>query len=217
MFLMPHWPLLLPPPAAPMLPSRSHRYSSSIAVKLPSRRPLQLRHAIHHRQVAIVPSIAVHHNCARGQLPFLSRCSLSRSLCTIHCRRATPSIIVKETSIAIHCCPLPSICPLLSSCRSAVHRRPSPSIPLPLVAVAPSIAVHYPSPFRRCCAVHCCPRHRAVYCRQIANAPSHRTLVSSIHHRRAVNCCRAVNRCRAVHYRRALNCCLLTMWYGTTV
>jgi hypothetical protein len=35
-----------------------------------------------------------------------------------------------------------------------------------------SIAIHRPSPLSRCCIVHCCLRHRAVYRRRIAVAPS---------------------------------------------
>ena len=79
----------------------------------------------HHRQVAIVPSIADNRSCARGPSPSRSRrhspsisfeSQLRRPLPSrraIHCRR-----------VAVHRHASPSIRQLLSSCRRAVHRRP---------------------------------------------------------------------------------------------
>ena len=136
---MPRWRLSLPPPAAPISPSRLHRSSSPIAVNSPSRGPLMSscsravhhhpspsitvhRHAVHHRQVAIAPSLSVNHHCDRSPLPSRYRCpspyiaikmpsrhpspSTSRRAvhcrCAIHCRRAAPSITVEEPSIAVN-------------------------------------------------------------------------------------------------------------------
>jgi hypothetical protein len=148
---MPHWPLSLPPPAVPTSPSRLHHSSSPIAVDSPLRHPLMLScscaihchplpsiaihchpspsiaihcRAVHHRQVAIAPSFAVHHHCNHSPLP-------SRSHCPI------PSIAVKEPSH--HPSPLRS--------RRAVHHHQGAihccqSIHCFQIAVAPSIAVH---------------------------------------------------------------------------
>ena len=120
------------------------------------------RHAVHHRQVAITPSLSVYHHCDCS--PSLSRTCCpspyiaikepschplpSRSRRTVHCRRAAPSIMVEEPSITVN----PSIAfksPLLhpflsiavesplcrpSSSHRAVHHRQ--------VSIAPSFAVH---------------------------------------------------------------------------
>jgi hypothetical protein len=92
--LMPLWPLSLPPPAAPTSPSRSRHSSWSIAIESPSRHPSpsSWRCAVHHRQVAIVPTIVVHHRCARGPSPLHSRLSYSSI------RRVTA-----KQSLAIYC------------------------------------------------------------------------------------------------------------------
>ena len=179
---MPRWRLSLPPPAAPISPSRLHRSSSPIAVNSPSRGPLMSscsravhhhpspsitvhRHAVHHRQVAIAPSLSVHHHCNRSPSTSRSRClspyititepsrhpSPPRSRRAIHCCRAAPSLTVEEPSIAVNPStafksplhrPLLSIAVQSPSCRTlpshhAVHHRQ--------VAIAPSFAVH-----RRC-------------------------------------------------------------------
>ena len=103
--------------------------------------------------------------------------SPSRSHRTIHrCRGAiAPSIDVppRRPSPSSRC-PLPSIRPLLSSLCRAVHCRPSPSI-----VIVPSITVHHPSLLSLSCAVHCCPRRRAV--------AVHRPSAASVHCRCAVN------------------------------
>ncbi len=102
---MPRWCLSLPPPAAPTLPSHLHRSSSPITVDSPSHRPLMSscsravhrhpsppitvhRHAVHHRQVAIAPSLSVHHHCLAVK-PLLS---------TVHHR---PVSIAVTLSIAV--------------------------------------------------------------------------------------------------------------------
>jgi hypothetical protein len=186
--LMPHWPLSLPSPAVPTLPSLSRRSSSSIAIESPSRRPSpsSCRRAVHHCQVAITPSIVVHHRCACGpsllcscrsssSIPVKSLPSIPSSLsgrCAAHQRRVAvaSSIAVNEPSIAVHCrqsvhcCPPVAATPYISVESIAVK---SPSRRL-----LPSIAIHRPSPLSRRCIVHCSPRHQAVYRRRIAVAPS---------------------------------------------
>ncbi len=219
---MPRWHLSLPLPAAPTLPSRLHHSSSPIAIDSPSRRPLMsgcsravhrqtlpsvtvYRHAAHHRQVAIAPSLSIHQYCDRSPAPSclccpspyiaikeLSRHPLpSRSRCAIHCRRAALSITVKEPSIAVNPSTISSCrrsvhcCPLLLSCRRAIHRhRTAPSItvklpsrrPLPSIAVAITVHQH---------------RARAIPCR-----PSRPISRRAFHHRQvvialsiAVHCC----------------------------
>ena len=170
-----HWHLSLPLPAAPTLPSRLHCSSSPIAVDSPSRRPLMSscsravhrhplpsitvhRHTVHHRQIAIAPSLSIHHHCNRSPSPSRSCCPSeyiaikepsrhplpSRSRRAVHCRRATPSITIEEPSIAVN---------------------PSTAFKLPLLRPLLSIAVELPS---------CCPSstHCAVQHRQVAIAPS---------------------------------------------
>ena len=212
---MPRWRLSLPLPAAPTSPSRLHRSSSPIAVNLPSRRPLMSscscavhchplpsitihHHAVNHRQVAIAPPLSVHHHCDRSPSPLRSCCpspyiaikelshhplpSRSRR------RRATPSITVKEPSIAVNPStafkstslrPLLSIAIELPLCRPssshrAVHHRQ--------VAITPSFAVH-----RRCnhSPSASCSRHPSPSI--AANKPSRLPSLSSRH--------RAVHRC----------------------
>ena len=92
--LMQHWPLSLPPPAAPTSPSCLRCSSLSIAFESPSRHPLpsSWRCVVHHRQAAIAPSIVVHHRCARGPLPSHSRLSSS----SIH-------RVTAKQSLAIYC------------------------------------------------------------------------------------------------------------------
>jgi len=84
----------------------------------------------------------------------------------VHCH--PPSIAVDEPSIGVHC-------------RQSVYCSPAvtPSITVKSIAIEspsrrplPSIAIHRPSPLSCRRIVHCCPRHRAVYCRQIAVTPS---------------------------------------------
>jgi hypothetical protein len=138
---------------------------------------------------------------------------LLRSLCAVHCHRAVPSIIIEETSIAIpQHRPSPSIHPLLSSCCRAVHRCPLPSITIDYIAIeSPSSQVEMPL---RCLLLSLISSRLSPSNCQCA---IHRPSQSSVHHRRAVNCCCTVNCCRAVQHCRSLNCCLLTMWYGSTV
>ena len=126
------------------------------------------RHAVHHRQVAIAPSLSVNHHCDRSPLPSRYRCpspyiaikmpsrhpspSTSRRAvhcrCAIHCRRAAPSSRSR---------PSLSIRLLLSSCRRSVHRytsllsrrcaihrsrtAPSITVKLPLRRPYPSITI----------------------------------------------------------------------------
>ena len=144
---MPHWRLSLPPPAAPTLPSPLHRSSSPIAVDSPSRRPLISscsrpvhrhpspsitvhRHTVHHCQVAIAPSLSVHHHCDRQSQSIAVTLVLSLTVHR-HQRAIAPSIAVKEPSPsrrAVH------------HRRGAVHR--CQSVYCFQVDVAPSIAVH---------------------------------------------------------------------------
>ena len=146
---MPHWRFSLPPPAAPTSPLRLHRSSSPIAVGSPSHRPLMLscsravhrypspsitvhRHAVHHRQVAIAPSLSVHHHCNRSPSPSRLRCP-------------SPYITIKEPSHH----PSPSMSSRsvhMPSHRTVHHRRGAihrcQSVYCFQVAVALSIAVH---------------------------------------------------------------------------
>ena len=159
---MPRWRLSLQPPAAPTSPSRLHRSSSSsITVNSPSRGPLMSScsravhhhpspsitvhcHAVHHRQVAIAPSLSVHHHCNRSPSPSRLRCpspyitikepsrhpSPSRSRRAVHCRRAAPSITVEELSIAVNLSTAfksPSLRSLLSIAVQSLLCRPSSS------------------------------------------------------------------------------------------
>jgi hypothetical protein len=102
--LMPRWPLSLPPPAAPTLPTHSRRSSLSIAIESPSRHPSpsSWRCVVHHRQVAIAPFIVVHHHCARGPSPSHSCLSYSsirrvtaKQSLAIYCRQAA-CIVLKR-------------------------------------------------------------------------------------------------------------------------
>jgi len=132
-----------PSPRRPSPPSR-HRavfirpsplQSQSIAIALVlSQRtsPSKSRRAIHCRQGAVAPSIAV---APRRPSPSRSRPSLSIRL------------LLSSRRCSVHCCPS------LLSCRRAVHRRctaPSNTVkspsrrPLPSIAVA--ITVHHHSP-----------------------------------------------------------------------
>ncbi len=143
--LMLCWPSSLPPPAAPTSLSRSHRSSSSITIESSSCRPSlsSCRRVVHHRQVAITPSIVVHHRCARGPSPSHLRRSLSSILVESPSSSPLPSIAVESIAIGewLSRCPLPSI---------AIHY-PSPlmSRPLASIAINLSIAVQptrHPSP-----------------------------------------------------------------------
>ena len=150
---MPRWRLSLPPPAAPISPSRLHRSLSPIAVDLPSCRPLMSscsravhchpspsitvhRHAVHHRQVAIAPSLSAHHHCDRSPSPSRSRCPSpyitikepSRHPSPSRSRRAALSITVEELSIAVNpstAVKSPSLRPLLSIAVELPLCRPS--------------------------------------------------------------------------------------------
>ncbi len=118
--LMPRWPLSLPPPAAPTLPSCSHPSSLSIAVELPSRRhlPSSCRCTVHCHWGAIAPSIVF-----APRSPLLSSCHR-----------------------AVHCCSLPSS-RLPSRCRRAIHRHVhrhwvvAIALSIAVLAIKPSIAV----------------------------------------------------------------------------
>ena len=134
--LMLCWPFSLPLPATPTSPSRSCCSSSSIAIVSLLRRPLpsSCRCVVHHRQVAIAPSIDIHHHCARG--PSLLHSCHSSSSIPVESPLSNPSPSIAVESMAIEWMshrPLPSI---------AIHR-PSPlmSRPLESIAINPSIAV----------------------------------------------------------------------------
>jgi hypothetical protein len=159
------------------------------------------RHAVHHRQVAIVPSLFVHQHCDRSPSPSRSRCpspyiaikepsrhpSPSRSRCAVHCRCAVPSITVKEPSIAVNqstAFKSPSLRPVLSiavespSCHPsllhhAVHHHQD--------AIAPSFAVH-----RRCNHIPSASHSRHPSPSIAAKKPSRLPSPSSRH--RAVHC-----------------------------
>ena len=116
----------------------------SIAVESPSCRPSLSRRAIHHFQVAIAPSFAVHR-----------RCNHSPSVLRSH--HPSPSIAAEELS----CLTSPS------SCHCAIHCPPSLSITVVIAVhhhchcdctVPRSITVeeppHHPSPSGIHCAVH---------------------------------------------------------------
>lgn len=189
---------------------------------------------IHCRRFAIAPSFAIAPRCPSITVKSPS-CHPSLSLTialAVNCHR----------SRAVLRRPLPSSC-----CRAVPRRRGAcaPSIavaprrpslsrrqPLPYiaihcrqsihycqVAVAPSIAVHYPSPLRCHCAVHCCPLHRAIFCHRIANAPS------TIHCGPAsITVALSIAATLSIAVRPSISvapsisdCCLLTFWYGTTV
>jgi len=154
--------------------SPSLRPSLSIAVELPLCCPLPSCRAVHYRQVAIVPSFAVHCHCNHS--PLASR------LC-----HPLPSIAPKE----------PSRRPSPSSCHCVVHRRPLLSITVVIAvhrhcrrnravpchlsmsrSAAPSIAIKEPSrrplmsrrTIQHCqVTVHCC---QSVHCFQFSVAPS---------------------------------------------
>jgi hypothetical protein len=139
---MPRWPLLLPPPAVSISPSCSRRFSSSIVVESPSRRPLPLssRRAVHCRSAA--PSITIN----------------SPS------RRPSPPIVVVLSVHRRHACAVPC-------CRGAVAHRPLPlrsrrAVHCRRGAVTPSLAVEEPS--RRPLPLR---SRRAVHCRRGAVAP----------------------------------------------
>ena len=206
---MPRWCLSLPLPAARTLPSRLHHSSSPIAVDSPSHYPLMSscshavhrhpspsitvhRHAVHHRQVTITPSLSVHHHCNCSPLPLRSCCpspciaikeplhhplpSRSRRRCSSP-SRSRPSLSIRLLLSShrrfVHCCPS------LLSCRHAVDCcRTAPSItvkspsrhPLPSIAVAITLHQH--------CA-RAIPRrplpsisHRTFHHCQVPNGPS---------------------------------------------
>jgi hypothetical protein len=114
----------------------SHRSSLSITIKTPLQHPLLLscRCVIHHRQVAIAPSIVIHHRCARSLLPLRSR----RSSSSIPVLAIEPSIAVDHRPASIT--DVLSIAAALS-----ISVKPS-------IAVLPSIAVsHLPG----CCVDSC--------------------------------------------------------------
>ena len=94
-----------------------------------SCRPSPSRHAVHHCQVAIAPSFAVHCHCNRSPL-------------ALHSRRPSPSITAKE--------PLGRPSPL--SCQFAIHCHPSP---LQSQSSRDGAIPCRSSPSRSCCAVHC--------------------------------------------------------------
>ena len=150
---MPRWRLSLPLPAAPTSPSRLHHSSSPITVDSPSCHPLMSScscavhchpspsitvhcHTVHHRQVAIAPSLSVHHHCNRSP-------SSSRLRCP------SPYIAIKELS----CRPLPSIA--IAPCHPSPSRsRPSLSIRLLLSSRRRSV---------HCCPL-LLSRRRAFHC-----------------------------------------------------
>ena len=150
------------------------------------------RHTVHHRQVAIMPSLSVHHHCNRSPSPSRLCCpspyiaikelsrhpSPSKSCCAVHCRCAVPSITVKEPSmLAVNLSTAfksPSLRPLLSV---AVE---SP----PCLSLSPSIAVHHhcdrsrsPSSLRLRCPSLYCRLHRC------QGALTVKRLLSTVHHR----------------------------------
>jgi len=216
---MPHWRLSLPLPAAPTSPLRLHRSSSPIAIDSPSRRPFMSScsrvvhrhpslsitvhcHAVHHRQVAIAPSLSVHPHCDRSPSPLRSCCPLpyiaikepshhqlpSRSRCAVHCRCAAPSITIEEPSIAVDpstAFKSQSLRPSLfiavesSSCRSSLSHR---AVYHRQVAIAPSFAVH-----RHCNHSPSASRSRHPLPSIAADKPSRLPSPSSCH--------RAVHRC----------------------
>ena len=148
--------------------------------------------AIHHHQVAIAPSIAVitialevNCRCSGAVLCCLSLLSCHRA---IPCRQGAcgpsiataprrPSLLRRRPLpyITIYCRPMPSIHPLPLSCRRAVHRSP-----LPIAVETPLCRPLLSSPSSRLLPSNC---QHAIHC------PSR----SSVHHRRAFNCCRSVN------------------------
>ena len=180
--LTPRWRLSLPSPAAPTSPSCSRRSSSSIAIKLPSQRPLpsSCRRIVHHRQVAIAPSIVIHHRCARGLYP--SRSCRSSSSIPVESPSSIPLPSIAVESIAVE---WPSRRPSPSSCRRVVHHRQvtiavhcrqsvhccptvavTPSNAIESIAVKssslrplPSIVIRCPSLLSPRCIVNCCPCH----------------------------------------------------------
>ena len=113
--------------------------------------------------------------------------SPSRSPRAVHRRRGAtaPSIDV------LLCCPLTSCRavhhrPVAVHCRQSVHCfqvsvAPSIAVHRRRVAVVSSITVHHPSLLSLSCAIHCCPRHRAV----AVHCPS----PASVHHRCTANRC----------------------------
>jgi hypothetical protein len=184
---MPRWRLSRPLPAAPTSPSRLHRSSSPITVDSPSCRPLMSscscavhchplpsitihRHTVHHRQVAIAPSLSVHHHCNRSPSPSRSRCpspyttikepsrhplpSRSRRAFVAPCHpslsRSRPllsiRLLLSSRRRSVHCCPS-----LLSRRRAIHRRRMAPSItikspshrPLPFIAIAITVHQHH--------------------------------------------------------------------------
>jgi hypothetical protein len=180
---MPHWPLLLPPPAVSTstLPLRSRGSSSSIVVQSPSRRPSSssCRHVCtvpRHRAVA---SITLNLPSRRPSPPIAVVLLVHRHRArAVHCHQGAvaPSIAVEEPSRSLLPSPSrshraiprrqgavapsivvaveePSRCPLPSMSRRAVPRRRG--------AVAPSIAIavdepsHRPSPLTSRCTLHC--------------------------------------------------------------
>ncbi len=193
------WPLLLPPPAAPASPSCSRCSSSSITIESSSCRllPSSCRRVVHHRQVAITPSIVVHHRCARSPSPSHSRRSLLSIPVKSPLSSPSPSIAIESItiewlssqplpSIAVHCHP-PFIAvdePSIGvHCHQSVHCCPANTLSIAVESIAaespsrrqlPSIVIHRPSLFSRRCIVHCCPchQHQAVYRRRIVIAPS---------------------------------------------
>ena len=141
---IPCWPLSLPPPAVLTLPSRSCH------VELLPRHPSPSRRAIHHCQVAIVPSITAHRCCALSPSPSHSCCPSpsrshpphrplpSRSRHVIHCRREAfvLSLFVEELSPR----PLPLTIEEPSCCPSpSGHRRPCQGAALTLVGAVTNI------------------------------------------------------------------------------
>jgi len=130
--LMPCWPLLLPPPAVPTVPSRPSSLSRHCTVPR-----CQVA-------VAVTPSLAV---VPRHPSPSICHRAVHRRpspLCSLSIAGALmPSLTNEE----------PSIRPLLSRSHRAVHCRRCRG------AIAPSLPVEEPSrrpsPSRSRCAVHC--------------------------------------------------------------
>ena len=115
-----------------------------IAVESPSCRPWSSHRAVHHRQVAIVPSFAFHCHCNHS--PSAPRsCHPSPSIAA-----NKPSCLPSLSSChcAVHCCPLLSI-----TIVTAVHHHPHCDCAVPC-SIAVKEPPHHPSPSRSHRTVH---------------------------------------------------------------